>query len=64
MQVILLLINSSTSLNNSPDSACGKPQTAQHIINHCAVLRPPKEVDLAYPNEATSHWLVQLEGVT
>jgi len=39
-------------------------QTAQHIINHCTVLGPPKEVDLAHPKDATSHWLKQLEGVT
>jgi len=25
-------------LNESPDCACGRPQTAQHIINHCAYL--------------------------
>jgi len=29
-----------------------------------AVLGPPKEVDHAYLNEATSHWLKELEGVT
>jgi len=51
-------------LNDSSDCVCGKPQTAQHIINHSAILGPPKEVDLAYPNEAMSHWLKQLEGVT
>jgi len=34
-------------LNDSPDRVCGNPQTAQHIINHCAVLGAPKEVDLA-----------------
>jgi len=51
-------------LNNSSDCVCGKPQTVQHIINHCAVLGPLKEVGLAYTNEATSHWLEHVEGVT
>jgi len=41
-------------LNNSQDCVCGKSQTGQHIIYHCAVLGPLKEVDLAYYNEATS----------
>jgi len=49
-------------LNDSPECVCGKPQTAQHIINQCAVLGPPKEVDLAYPNEATSTTLAQTVG--
>jgi len=51
-------------LNNLPDCVCGKPQTAQHIINQCVIIGPLKEVDLAFPNEATSHWLKQLAGVT
>jgi len=51
-------------MNDLPDCVCGKPQTARHIIYRCTVLGPPKEVDFAYLNEATSHWLKQLEGVT
>jgi len=51
-------------LNDSPEYVCGKPQTAQDIIYHCAILEPLKEVDLAYSSEATSHWLKQLEGIT
>jgi len=47
-------------LNDSPDHVCEKLQTAQHIINHCVVLGRLKEVDLAYSDEATSHWLKQL----
>jgi len=41
-------------LNDSPNCVCEKPQTAQYIINQ-SIRGPLKEVDLAHPNDATSH---------
>jgi len=38
-----LVLISLWGLKDSPDCICGKPQTAQHIINYRAVFGPPKE---------------------